>query len=982
MNKVAFFFSVFIFLAGALAAQQPVTGTVRDKATNEAVIGANVRTSDNKFFASTDIEGNYKLLLPDGEYSITVSYVGYESQTARVKVAGAPVKRDFTLAAKNTLDEVEISADIAIDRKTPVAFSNIPEIKLVQELGSRDLSMVINSTPGAYATEQGGGSGDSRINLRGFDQRNIAVMVDGVPVNDMENGWVYWSNWDGLGDVTRNMQVQRGLGASKLALPSVGGTINIITKGLDQKQAFVIRKEMGSNGYDKTSFGFNSGKIGKGWGITLAGSRKTGNGWVDETWTDAWSYFFKVQRRFDKHTVSFGFNGAPQYHGQRTEKMPIAVLDRNYAKELIARDTFGRKDWASYIAEGSTQASYLDSATDASMISGNYTTITQGARGLRYNPAWGELTTAGGTGRLNDRVNFYHKPQLNLSHFWNASEKLYISTVLYASFGYGGGTSPNTSVSRDTTTGQLLYSSAYNSNSNNFDLLYSTTEHKSTRYIRSSMNDHRWYGGLLTATYKASSRLNFLFGLDARYYKGIHYRIVYDLLGGDYITDFSDKNQPNGAGNLSYAMKRRGDKITYYNDAYVTWGGAFLQAEYQGDRWSTFLTITGSQTSYQRRDYFRKRDIVTEDGTVIPMIVGYNEVYYSDGTNDGVAQNGAVITSSGDTTFINNPVGTDYTFVNAKAYAWDSDYARTAETEKKKFPGFTVKGGFNFNIDEHMNAFINAGYMDMAPRFNNVFDNNNKAFLEIANQKVYAVEFGYGIRYRKISANLNGYYTYWVNKPPAFAPTIIIAGDPFSYNVNGMTSQHMGVEVDMGWQLNKQLRLEGAFSLGNWTYESAKKVYIYDQNEVLVDSVQFSAKGVHVGDAAQTQVNLGLRYEPWKQFYLKGALTYFSRYYADIDPITLAVDYDAQGNVIYDNRDRESWQLPSYMLVDLFTGYEFREFGNGDRKFRLSVNGTVFNVLNAKYISDAQNGGYFNAASALVYMGQGRRFTAGMRFSF
>ena len=52
------------------------------------------------------------------------------------------------------------------------------------------------------------GFGDSKINVRGFEQNNIAVMINGVPVNDMETGWVYWSNWSGLADVTNKMQVQ------------------------------------------------------------------------------------------------------------------------------------------------------------------------------------------------------------------------------------------------------------------------------------------------------------------------------------------------------------------------------------------------------------------------------------------------------------------------------------------------------------------------------------------------------------------------------------------------------------------------------------------------------------------------------------------------------------------------------------------------------------------------------------------------------
>ena len=96
-----------------------------------------------------------------------------------------------------------------------------------------------------YATQGGGGTGDSRISVRGFDQRNVAVLINGVPVNDMENGQVFWSNWD-LGDVTKSLQVQRGLSASKIAVPAVGGTINVLTKGFDDKRSVLGRLETGS----------------------------------------------------------------------------------------------------------------------------------------------------------------------------------------------------------------------------------------------------------------------------------------------------------------------------------------------------------------------------------------------------------------------------------------------------------------------------------------------------------------------------------------------------------------------------------------------------------------------------------------------------------------------------------------------------------------------------------------------------------------
>lgn len=126
--------------------------------------------------------------------------------------------------------------DIAKDRKTPVAASTIKAAQLAERLGNQELPEILNTTPSVYATKSGGGFGDGGLTIRGFESRNIAVMVNGMPVNDMEGGTVYFSNWTGLSDVTSTLQVQRGLGSSKLAIASVGGTVNFLTRSADMKK--------------------------------------------------------------------------------------------------------------------------------------------------------------------------------------------------------------------------------------------------------------------------------------------------------------------------------------------------------------------------------------------------------------------------------------------------------------------------------------------------------------------------------------------------------------------------------------------------------------------------------------------------------------------------------------------------------------------------------------------------------------------------
>lgn len=911
MKKILFYVISCLFSAFSFSQETvELSGVVLDEKTAEPVIGA-VVSCDSKQKMVTDIDGKYQFQVTKNTiHTLQVSFIEFDHYSFDVKVGDTKVNHDIKMVAtENVLDEVVIEKDVAKLRETPIAFSNLTAKQIGEELGTRDLPMVLNSTPGAYATEQGGGSGDARVSIRGFDQRNIAVMVDGVPVNDMENGQVYWSNWDGLGDITKNMQVQRGLGASKLAIVSVGGTMNIITKGIDQKLGAYAKQEVNSYGLYKTSFGFNSGLLKGNWGITLAGSRKWGENYADATFTDAWSYFVKIQKRFGKHLLSLGVNGAPQKHGQRSTRLPISVINEKLAKET-----------------GVDYYRQLDSIGTYSNL--YYTTASIGAKGIRYNPNQGLINDK----VFNEKVNYFHKPQINLSHSWNPNEKLNWSTIAYLSIGKGGGTSTKTTPGRDTLTGLINYQKIYDQNIKSFSNLYSTTEHSASNYLRSANNDHYWTGLISSVNYRFNQHISTLFGVDLRYYKGSHYQTVYDLMGGDYAIDNSDKNQPKGMGNTDYAMKRLGDKVSYYNDAFVMWGGAFGQIEYKTKKWSTFFTGSISETGYQRKDYFKKKDLVLPD-TLMRQAVGYG---------DTVVRNG-------------------------QQYTINSAEARYATTDRKWFLGGTLKAGVNYNIDKHHNVFLNVGYLDIAPKMNLVFDNNNMPFLGIENQKVYSGELGYGFKSKYFSANLNLYYTYWKNKPPQFTPTVTTPDGTFSYNINGLDAVHKGIELDFIYRILKNLDFEGLVSVADWRTVSGTIVHIVDDNNVEVAQVDFSARNVHVGDAAQLQLGGSLRYEPIKNLYLKFRYTFFGNNYANFDPLTL----------VGTNKDRESWKMPNYGLLDFNFGYEFKVW-----KLRLAVTGGLMNILDKVYITDAQNGAGFNSYTSTVFVGMGRRMNLGLKVSF
>lgn len=895
-----------------------ISGNIIDNVTKQPVVGAKI-TLAPQIRSISDPDGKYELLnVPFGTYSMQVTMASFDTLRLNVKVDKPEVEVNVVLGGSTELEEIKVIGNLVSDRKTPVAVSKLSTQKITEELGSRDLPMLLNATPGVYATQTGGGDGDSRINVRGFDQRNVGVLIDGVPVNDMENGWVYWSNWFGLDAITSTVQVQRGLGATKLAMPSVGGTINILTQGVGNKKGFTIKQEYGTGNLLRTSLSYNSGMSKKGWGLTLSGSYKQSDGWVDGTPSQGAFGYAKVQKKIKSHLISFSAFAAPQKHGQRSYKQSIQYWDTTRADNLgCALDT---------------NAIFLD-------------------QGVRFSQHWGYRTVNGKQEIQNEVLNYYSKPQVTLKDFWKVNDKLSISNILYTSIGKGGGTRlSNSTILRDSTN-QIDWDRIIENNqissifgTPNIDPLYSMTLIKSSQVQLNSVNNHFWVGYLGQFNYELSKKLTFSGGLDYRYYKGSHYQEIRDLLGGDYYIETSNKNDAD-------PMKMVGDKVAMkpynnYRDALVNWLGVFGQAEYSGEKWTGFINLSGIVSGYNGIDYFQKKTITVGD-TILRL-----------GANDTIVYNGQ--------TYTQNTSGVTY-----------------FQTGWKYLPGMTVKIGGSYSMNENATVYMNAGFLNRTPQFSNVIDNTtNTFFKEILNEKILALEGGFNFANQIFGLNLNGYATNWQNKPFPYGVSVPDPLDPtqtVAININGMDAIHVGGELDMACKFNKKWSGELMFSYGNWIWNSSQTVYVPQYDYTLT----FDAKGVHVGDAAQTAYAIAARFEPFKSTYLKLQLQYFDRYYSDFNPFFL------QG----ENGGREAWKIPSYYLVNLFAGYKW------DRpKYDLVFSGNVVNLtdlgslwngtsLRNNFIAEAADNGNApyddsNAQSANVMFGAGFRFNLSVALQF
>jgi hypothetical protein len=901
-------FILVLFSLTAFAQSATVRGKITDNVAKQPVVGAKIFLTPS-LRAISDYDGNYVIEnVPFGDYTMTVTMLSFDTVRVTLKVDEANFQHDVLLGGSQEIEEVQVIGNLAQERKTPVAVTNIGTRQIQEELGSQDLPMILNSKPGVHATQQGGGDGDARITIRGFDQRNVGVMIDGVPVNDMENGWVYWSNWFGLDAITSQIQVQRGLGATKLAMPSVGGTMNILTQNTGGKRQIKVMQEYGTGNFFRTSLSYKSGTLPKGWGILFSGSYKQGNGWVDALNTQGGFYYLKVQKKWGDHVTSLSGFGAPQQHGQRSYNQPIEYWDKAYASKLGIPDSMMLADR-------------------------DY--------GIRYNEHWGYRTNENGEREvLNERRNYYHKPQITLKDFWKVNKKLSWSNLAYMSIGRGGGQryfnsassiirDENNLIDWDTIVYFNQWKTLFGTTYTTADAAYDPTLLKSSQILSASVNNHMWIGGLSQFDYQANEYWNVAGGLDYRYYKGTHYVEVVDLLGGDYFVSQADKN-------AATPMKKVGDKIASqpfnnHRDGLVQWAGGFLQAEYSKGRWTAFVNASTVTNFYKGIDYFQKKQLNLGD-TVLE--IGYN---------DTVTYNGQ--------SYDRNSSGLEYN-----------------QTDWVHKTGATFKAGANLNVTEKQNIFFNAGYLSRTPQFSNVIDNTrNRVFDTLVNENIFAFELGYGFRSKKLSIDFNGYFTRWENRPLPFGLTIQDPKDPtetISVNVPGMDALHYGGELDIAYVIGKRIELEGMVSIGNWTWQSAETVEVYG------NEITFDARGVHVGDAAQSTYGVSVRYAFVKNAYVKLKYSYFDRYYSNFDPNSLSTGNKA-----------DSWIIPGYGLLSAHAGYRLQF-----EKIGLNFKANVFNVLNTKYISDARNNADvtkdYDANSALVFFGPGLQFNFALGFEF
>lgn len=554
-------------------AQTLLKGVVSDGASPLA--GASIIVKGTSAGTSTDSQGAFTLHSPVSSGTLLVRVLGYVTSEVTFNAGETDLGTLLLEAdASQSIGEVVVVGkgiiDVA-DRKTPIAVSTITPLEIQEKSGANiEFPELMKNTPSVYVADQAGGFGDSKMFVRGFDQSNTAFLLNGQPINGMEDGNMYWSNWSAMSDVANVIQIQRGLGSSKLAISSVGGTVNIITRATDMQRGGYVRMQTGNYGMAKATVGYNTGMMGK-WGVSFMVSGWRSDGvFARGTAGAGQNYFLSVgYQPNEDHNLNFMVFGAPQWH------------DQNYSKPL-----------ESVYRDGILQTPGYDMT------------------GIKGNSNYGWYQGEG----LSQRRNFYHKPVANLNWDWRIDESSSLSTVLYASVGRGGGTGtlgngpgfiPN---GYDTETGFT-----------NWDVIAEQNQQLPGGYsqgyngtvLRASANNHFWYGLVSNYSFEPTTNWTFNVGADLRFYQGDHFQQLVNLLGtngriesnvnrpDDYVVDQTFSTNPWSALFNSASVEER---VGYDNSEKINYQGLFGQIEYADDVFSSFIQASVSNQSYQKMD--------------------------------------------------------------------------------------------------------------------------------------------------------------------------------------------------------------------------------------------------------------------------------------------------------------------------------------------------------------------------------------------
>ncbi len=847
-----------LILSVAMSAQNPtggVKGVVVDRSSKTALDGAVLKLySGTQEIATvrTGADGSFYIPdLKDGMYDLVIENSNYLQSKVNVTVNDGYVKNMFKLSLTpvHKVGEVDDASFTEFD---------------LDDSGYQDSPTILFGQNDVFNNIAGYNFSSVRFRVRGYSSESQDVYMAGVRMNDAITGYTPYSLWSGLNEAVRSKESVNGSEISDYGFGGYNGLTNIDPMASKVRTGWRGSVLTNSALYRlRLMMTYSSGELDNGWSYAFSASaRLGGNDWIKGVYYRSFGYYGSVEKKFgEEHKLGLTFMAAPGQRGAQN---------------------------------GSTQEVY-------DLMGDNM-----------YNSNWGYYN-----GKVrNARVKKTHEPIAILKYdFTPESKKLKASATVLYRFGKNGYTAldwydapdprpdyyrnlPSYFFMDNTDYNRLNYSKYMWAKEQweqdipsithiNWDRLYavnamnSTADGNRSKYvIEERRTDQQDLNFAANAKWSPVNCFTLAGGLSYKWNRTEYYKILDDLLGGDYyvnIDQFAERDYASSVtmyqNDLDYYLKngkaqtlKQGDKYGYDYYANVRRAEAWVSGRFSKFGLDVALAGRIGYTKYWREGLLRK------------------------GLFPGLDANGQPMTYEGKVITTYDPITGDA-------------ITSLGKSEVKDFLTGAAKLNVSYVIPGGHRVYANAAFIADAPNFNQAFISprtRNSIVPNLKTNKTLTADLNYAYSNSGYDVRVTGYYTAIKDQSKVMSFYDDAQNSFTNFAMSGIDQRHIGLELGFKVPLPvPNLALQGVVSYGQFVYTSNPKMYqTYDNSAAIVEDTYgvtipywkshptADGKTVkhYVSGTPQLATSLGLSWNK-NYWFVDADVDYFDFAYLDMNPL-------------------------------------------------------------------------------------------------
>jgi len=509
---------------------------------------------------------------------------------------------------------IAFSFSVQAQKKKPVTNSNSSTVvDSTQEISNKEISEEGEAVVALDDNDMDNGSSDNvssmltagrdpfyaaasynffpvRYKFRGYDANNSQTIMNGMPMENLENGASLFGLFGGLNDIAHNREVSLGSRSSSFAFGGMGVSTSFDTRASKQrKQTQFGYTYSDGNFTHRWSLTHSTGMNKKGWAFTFSGSRRwSDQNYVPGTYTNSWSYFVGVDKKInEKQLLSLvAFNSNSETGRQVFETKEAYALAGSHYYNSGWGYQMGKKRNA-YVSTSNmpvfilTHDFKITSKTNL-LTSVGYTTGQRGSTAIDYYNA------------ADPRPDYYAYMPSEWFFHGNSDSGMY--NILANDW------------KNNENVRQIDWNNLYQSNRNARDTTPGLKGHKSHYILADNITATKRFNFNTTFNTVVSSKFFVSGGLSYQSEVNEHYKKAKDLLGGDYFVDvntFAQFNYNTPMYNQKDTIVRQGGKYGYDYEMHINKAAAWLQGIYKFNHLDVFLALEGSNTQFYRNGLFK-----------------------------------------------------------------------------------------------------------------------------------------------------------------------------------------------------------------------------------------------------------------------------------------------------------------------------------------------------------------------------------------